>query len=172
VTSDIIIRPLTPEDDVEHLTDLLHRAYAPLAEAGMRFLAFDQTVEETRQRVRNGRCLVAEREGVIVGTILLVYPPGSVKHPILGRPDVMEFGQFAVAPLLQRRGIGAQLVASVEAIARLEHAARLVLVTAEPALALRNYYQNLGFHIIAFAEWPGTNCFKVVMEKALDGAGG
>ena len=58
-----MIRELAPLDDVELLTEMLHRAYAPLAALGLRYSATHQSPEVTRRRLDKGYSLVAEVEG-------------------------------------------------------------------------------------------------------------
>jgi hypothetical protein len=47
-------RYLSPTDDLDELTSMLHEAYAPLASAGMRFVASYQDSSVTRQRTERG----------------------------------------------------------------------------------------------------------------------
>jgi hypothetical protein len=46
------IRPLAARDSLDGITDLLHRAYAPLAASGMNFTAATQTGGDTQTRRR------------------------------------------------------------------------------------------------------------------------
>lgn len=57
------LRLITAGDDLSALTALLHRAYAPLAAAGMRFVASHQSPDRTRRRIALGECWVAEASG-------------------------------------------------------------------------------------------------------------
>jgi hypothetical protein len=57
--SPIRYRFLRSTDDVEAVTEMLHAAYAPLAEAGMRFFASRQSADVTRQRIERGETIVA-----------------------------------------------------------------------------------------------------------------
>ena len=49
------------------LTNLLHRAYRPLADAGMKYFATHQTEEQTKERIQDGKCYVALLDRQIVG---------------------------------------------------------------------------------------------------------
>ncbi len=163
----VTIRELRDEDDLDALTELLHRAYAPLAAAGMRFLASHQSVEVSRHRIERGTCLVAVHNGTIVGTVVYS-PPGSLDgSPFLARPDVAEFGQFAVEPSLQRTGIGAELMRKVEEMGRRDGAAWMSLNTSENAHHLIAYYQRKGYRFIEHVQWRDVNYRSVVMAKAL-----
>jgi hypothetical protein len=82
LSSSFRIRLYTSDwDDLEAITDLLHRAYAPLKEQGMWFVAWVQDVNATRQRLEYGFPFVAvdgETEATI-GTITL-YAPYPKQH--------------------------------------------------------------------------------------------
>ncbi|HEV8689983.1 MAG TPA: GNAT family N-acetyltransferase, partial [Ideonella sp.] len=64
--TDIDIRPLAARDSLDALTQLLHRAYAPLAAAGMNFSAAAQSADDTAQRAAEGQCFVATCDGQLV----------------------------------------------------------------------------------------------------------
>src|SRR5947208_171911 len=100
----LMLRLLTPTDDLVGLTDMLHRAYGELAARGMRFLASHQDVATTARRAGKGECLLAEMDGQVVGTILFRRPGSSGRGtPWYARADVATAGQFAVEPVWQRR---------------------------------------------------------------------
>jgi predicted N-acetyltransferase YhbS len=162
------IRRLAADDNVENLTALLHRAYATLGARGWNYTAVDQTVEVTRKRLAEGTCLVADRDGRIVGTIM--YNPPQISYggsPWLCRADVAHLGQFRVEPSLQRSGIGARLMAAVEELARADGACEIALDTAEPALHLIDWYARCGYRFIEHAQWRGKRYRSVIMSKAL-----
>ncbi len=94
------IRPLQPTDSVERITEILHLAYAGLADLGFKYFATHQSPEQTRSRLQNGEPFVALLSGEIVGTVTLYT---STLHdnqaPLLyQQPDVGYFGQFGVLP--------------------------------------------------------------------------
>ena len=68
------IRLLAARDSTAALTQLLHRAYEPLARQGLNFTAATQPVETTQQRAAEGQCFVAESRGRIVGTVTVCGP--------------------------------------------------------------------------------------------------
>ena len=166
------IRLLRPSDDLVLLTDLLHRAYRPLAERGLRYLATHQDVDTTRRRCGRGDCFIAELGGRIVGTITLTYhnPAQSNGTPWYERPDVAHFMQFAVEPSLQRQGIGSELVDAVERRAAERGMTEVALDTAEPAADLIAFYERRGYRFIEHAQWSVTNDRSVVMSKSLRAA--
>jgi hypothetical protein len=67
----ITYRYIRPCDDIEAITELLHQAYAPLADKGMRFVASHQDAATTRRRMARGETIAAEDQGVIVGVVTL-----------------------------------------------------------------------------------------------------
>ncbi len=164
---DLVIRQLTEADSLEDLTELLHRAYRVLADQGLRFLATHQTVDVTRDRIRDGICFVGEHGGAIVGTITY-YPPGYGKgSAFLERCDVAHMGQMGVAPEYRGCGVATRLIEQAEAQARLDGAVEMALDTAEPAVQLIAWYQRLGYRIVERIKWDVTNYASVVMSKKL-----
>jgi predicted N-acetyltransferase YhbS len=168
VTNDTLtIRPLEPGDSIPALTQLLHRAYAPLAAQGLRYMATHQSDDVTRQRVASGNCFVAVESGTVIGTIL--YRPAAKTRgtPWYDRPDVASIGQFAVEPGLQSKGLGLRLMTLAEAQCRADGTPELALDTAEPATHLVSWYNRLGYRFIEHAQWSHTNYRSVIMSKTL-----
>ena len=174
------IRRIEANDSIADLTALLHRAYAPLAAAGMRFLASHQDEAMTRERVANGECYVAvlaggkkgggdgeSAAGRIVGTVVFIPPWVPDKCAYYSRPEVAWFQQFAVEPEFQRRGVGARLMDVVEARAAQTGAAEIALDTSERATRLIAYYRRRGYEIVDYAQWDVTNYRSVIMRKCL-----
>lgn len=168
------IRLLAARDSTAALTQLLHRAYEPLARQGLNFTAATQSVETTQQRAAEGQCFVAECRGRIVGTVTVSGPydpavaPWSADVAAFRDRDTAHFHQFAVDPDRQHQGIGRRLVAACERWARERGYKRMALDTAEPAAELRALYHRLGYVEVAQVQWQGKQYRSVVMEKALD----
>lgn len=115
----IVIRPMGPDDSIDELTTLLHRSYAGLGNMGLNYTAVDQSTETTRERLSLGFAFVAiDPQDRLVGTVVFYRPQRSTGSPWLERPEVANFGQLAVDPALQRRGIGSRLMDLVEEQAR------------------------------------------------------
>ena len=164
------LRPLAEDDSISELTQLLHRAYRPLAERGMRYVASWQDDQITRRRIARGECYLAFAGERLAGTILFSDAARTDGCPWYDRPDVASFQQFAVEPELQRRGIGAKLVELTERRAVETGAAELGLDTSEHAAHLIDWYGRLGYRFVEYADWPATNYRSVVMSKALSRA--
>ena len=161
------LRPLAPSDSLDALTALLHDAYAGLARLGFFYAAYDQPVEETARRCRTGEPWVAELGSRVVGTV--VFRPAAETRgcPWYNRPEVASFGQFAVAPALQRSGIGSRLLDLCEERARVTGARELALDTAEGASHLIDWYSRCGYSLREFAKWPSRAYRSVILSKRL-----
>jgi GNAT superfamily N-acetyltransferase len=162
----IKLRPIGRDDNLDLLTALLHRAYAPLGAQGWNYTAVDQSVEVTQRRLQRARGFVAfEPAGRIVGTIAF-YPPGARRgSPWLARSDVAMIGQFAVDPPFQSQGIGSQMMDAMENEAWAAGAAELALDTAEPAKMLITWYGRRGYRFIEYAQWEGKRYRSVILSK-------
>jgi GNAT superfamily N-acetyltransferase len=160
-----IIRFDPQAHSVSDLTAFLHRAYAPLAEQGLRYVATWQDDTVTRKRISGGECYAAFQEGLPVATVVFRDPANTRGCPWYDRPDVAMFGQFAVAPELQGRGLGSELLALCERRASETGAAELACDTAEPAANLIRYYCNRGFRVVETAQWETTNYRSVILSK-------
>jgi len=173
------IRPLEPSDSLEELTALLHRAYAPLAERGLRYLATHQDVDTTRKRAQRGDCFVAVTvPGDAIVATIVVYPPASeldhgnrsgARGPkSYAQPGVATFGQYGVEPAWKGRGLGRALHAHAEMHARSLGAHAIACDTAEPATDLIAMYERWGYSIVERMRWEVTNYDSVVLSKRLD----
>ena len=168
------VRSLAARDSLDAITALLHRAYAPLAEAGLNFSAASQTVGTTHRRAAEGQCLVAEAAGQIVGTVTVCGPyeaetaPWAAKVPWFREADTAHFHQLAVEPGHQQQGIGRRLLAACESWAREHGYRRMALDTAEPAAALRAMYARLGYVDVGQVQWEDRHYRSVIMQKSLD----
>lgn len=163
----ITIRSWTPVEDTLQITRMLHEAYAPLARLGFRYLATHQEDAITRQRLLQGWSFLAVSGDEIVGTITLRRAdPQSLCHWYQS-PEVFIFGQFAVAPRMQSRGIGKRLLEHVENHARSEGATELALDTAQGARHLIQWYQRLGYRNVGSVSWPETNYTSLILSKML-----
>lgn len=163
----ISVRPYRSSDSIAEITELLHRAYAPLLAAGMRFVASYQDDATTLERIQGGACFVAEEEGRIVGTVTVYNGDANDSCEYYRRPDVMYFGQFGVDPAVQGGGIGRLLLKAAEDYAQANGAAELALDTSERATDLIALYSRWGFEIVGTVDWNVTNYVSVLMAKKL-----
>lgn len=168
IPDDVHIRRLSGEDSIDELTDLLHRAYAGLAERGLRYVATYQDAATTRKRVERGECFVGVRDGRLVATITYYDPARTGGCPWYDRPDVAVFKQLCVDPALRRRGIAAGLMDLVEGRAASDGAAEIACDTAIDATDLVEMYRRRGYRTVEQVDWrPATNYVSVVLSKPL-----
>ncbi|MEO6394609.1 MAG: GNAT family N-acetyltransferase [Devosia sp.] len=165
--ADATIRLIGPDDSIADLTEFLHRAYAQLAAQGLLYTATWQTDDVTRTRIARGECYLARLGGTLCGTIIFKSASQTSGNPWYDKGDVASFGQFAVDPGLQRKGLGRTLIALAEHRALETGAHEIALDTAEPATHLIALYAKLGYRFIEYAQWGTTNYRSVIMSKTL-----
>lgn len=161
------IRPITPADDIVALTAMLHRAYAPLAARGLRFLATHQSPEVTAQRLSTGHPLAAELDGRFVGTIRICPPRTDSEIATYRDPHTYMFGQFGVEPAYGGRGVGRALHEAGLVHALSQGARFMSLDTAEPATDLIATYERWGYSIVERTQWKDVNYPSVIMRRCL-----
>jgi len=154
-------------DDVAAMTDLLHRAYAPLAAAGMHYVASHQSADVTVQRMAKGDTVVAVITDHVIGTVTLARASETSGSPFYDRIDVAHFGQFAVDPEHQRSGIGSTLLTLVETLAEERGVRELGLDTSEHASGLIRLYSAKGYRFVEFSRWSTVNYRSVIMAKTI-----
>lgn len=162
---DLFVRPLSPSDDLQQITDLIRQAYAPHAARGLRYWGTHQTVEDTATRFGSGQGYVVEAGGEVVGTITVRPPqPGS---PLALYRDTWSIVQFAVSPRHKGAGIG-KLLHEAALDHALRHGAELMAIdTAAPAEALIAMYRAWGYRPVGEHSWSHTNYVSVVMTRSL-----
>lgn len=174
------VRLLERGDSIRELTRLLHRAYRPQVEMGLRPLAGRQTEKVTRGRTSTGENYLAIAtepftganstrfdKGRILGTILFEEIETADFPPHFLRDEVAHFSLFGVDPDCQSIGIGAALLKRVEERAKENGARELALSMAEPDRNLYDYYLRRGFRFVEHWQWPYTNYRSAILSKAL-----
>lgn len=168
------IRLFKSSDSIAELTSLLNRAYKPLADRGMNFVASHQTEEQTSRHPVMGECFIAVSDravsdgSVIAGTIFIYSKKIPLNGPELyNDPDVLLWGKFAVEPSLQKTGIGKKLMNFIENLAVERGKKYLALDTSERAQDLIDYYTRNGYKFVCYHKWDVVNYRSVVMKKEL-----
>ena len=165
------VREFQDSDPITEITTLLHRAYKPLADAGLKYVASYQDDERTLKRIKTGKCFVAIDQGRIIGTIVFY----TSKHNRIDCPalyyenGVGHFGQFAVEPEFQKQGLGTMLMSIIERYALSLGHHTISFDTSAKALTLIKYYEKRGYEFAAYHQWADTNYRSVVMKKTLSG---
>lgn len=174
----IEIRPLGAVDSIAELTRLLHRAYRPQVEMGLRPLAGRQDEATTLARTSSGENYLAlAREpiaapngarldaGRILGTILFQEVESAAFPEHFLKPGVSHFSLFAVDPDCQGMGVGAALLNHVERRAASLRFDELALSMAEPDAALHAFYLRRGYRFVQHWQWPYTNYRSLILSK-------
>jgi predicted N-acetyltransferase YhbS len=162
------IRALRGDDDLHAVTALIHAAYAPHAARGLRFWGTHQTVDDTAKRFAAGEGLVAELDGLPVGTVTLRRP--QPESPVAAYRDSLAWslGQFAVAPSHKGRGIGRALHTFALQRATSLGARTMLVDTAMPASDLIEMYRRWGYEACGECDWrPLTNYLSLLMRRSL-----
>lgn len=150
------------------LTEILHRAYAPLLQQGLRYWASHQPPEVTLSRLQEGEGYLLFLGEKLIGTVSL--NEGARKKEkcdYYSRPGVYYFSQFAIDPAYQGMNYGKEAIAFLEKRARELGASELALDTSEKAADLIRRYSKLGFKIVSETRWADVNYRSVILSKKL-----
>jgi ribosomal protein S18 acetylase RimI-like enzyme len=176
VQTDLIIRPVQADDDLDAITAVIRSAYAELSAMGFRYWATHQSAADTADRFAKGCGFVALRPSSsndsirarIVGTITVNHPDPDNQSAIYRDPTTYGIGQFAVDPAEQGRGLGRRLHDHALDYIQERGGRRAALDTAEGAHHLIALYEGWGYRIVENVDWrPFTNYLSVVMVKEL-----
>lgn len=159
--------PVAHGASVSELTAILHAAYRPLAQQGMRYTASHQPVDVTLRRLSKGEAYLAFFQGRLIGTVTLVGAKPESRSLWYRTPGVYSFHQFAISPELQGKGVGSRMLDLIESRASELGAAELELDTSEGAEHPIALYRKRGYRFIEHVQWNGVNYRSVIMSKAL-----
>lgn len=146
MTTELLIRPAGPEDDLP-LGELLVRAFV---EAYARKLPEVVVTERRKAELRDGaakravaRVWVAEAAGAVVGTVAL-WPPGAA-HSEAWIPGAADLRHLAVDGAWAGRGVAGRLLDTAEAEARALGATAICLHVRRGATGVRRVYEARGY---------------------------
>lgn len=161
------IRRFNSTDSLEDVTQLLHRAFAPMAMLGANCQCVDQPSSTTRERMARGDCLVAVADRRIVGTLTMEAcdPASPVAH--YRTPGTASLHQFAVDPAYQGAGVGRALLKVATLWARTRQFGAIALDTPALALDVRAFYAHQGFRLVQVARLAGRGYDSAVMSKTI-----
>ncbi len=152
-------------DLVPYLTRRLHEAYKPLADRGFRYSATHQPPETTKRRMESGETYLAYWDGQLAGLITLIPSSPDSRCEYYRREGLYHFGQFAVWPEFQGKGIASRLLLHMEERTKALGGRELALDTAEGAVELIAMYKRRGFKPVSTTQWDSTNYISVVLAK-------
>jgi GNAT superfamily N-acetyltransferase len=161
------IRRFNSTDSIDEVTQMLHRAFAPMAALGANCQCVDQSSSTTRARMERGDCLVAVADRRIVGTLTLEAcdPSSAVAH--YRKPGVASLHQFAVDPLYQGAGVGRSMLKVASVWAHMRQFGELALDTPALAIDVRAYYVHQGFRWVGAMRLTGRGYDSVLMSKSI-----
>jgi ribosomal protein S18 acetylase RimI-like enzyme len=143
----VIIREALP-GELAAVGDLRAAAYAA---GGFLSTAYAPQLRALGSR-GDGIVLVAgDPGGALTGTIMVVLPPTAGE--IIESPDEAEIRALAVAPGIQRGGVGAALVTAALRQAAAAGARRVVLSTLPEMHAAHRLYERAGFRRLPGRDW-------------------
>lgn len=168
-TERVEFRVISSSDSIEELTQLLNKSYKVLADMGLNYVAATQDCSITLRRIESAhKCFIGIYNGRIISTISLYSPKPSDNSNWYNKEFVAKVGQFAVAPELQKYGIGSKMMDIAEAEARnIQNVKEIALDTAETAHHLIDFYRKRGYRYIETIRWDMTNYHSVVLSKLL-----
>lgn len=154
----------------EEITKVLNEAYEELLQKNLKYAATRQNTEKTRDRIKGGTCLIAEKNGKIVGTVtyhIREKRPGA-KWYIDGK--YVTFSQLGILPEYRKDNIliymGKYLMRTVF---RDKELSCVLLDTSEEAEHLVKQYVAFGMQIVDYISWRGTNYYSYVFRKEVNG---
>ncbi|WP_345651771.1 GNAT family N-acetyltransferase [Streptomyces siamensis] len=168
-SASVQVRRFLKGDSVEHLTLLLHRAYADHAAVGRVFFASYQTPQDTQHRLSRGECWVAMSGKTLLGTVTVSAPhttPAGYPAPA----GAGSFWQLAVDPSQRGTGLGHRLLTLAETRIAALGSTRVVIDTSSQATELVDWYRRRGYTRIGTWQWNVTNYDSVVLMKNLSTA--
>jgi GNAT superfamily N-acetyltransferase len=158
------------EDDATAVVSVLTRAAEHLTRAfGKGRWSWKVTERGMLQSIRSSRVLVARQRGRIVATLTLTTrrPWAIPTGPFTPVERPLYMVGVAVAPGIQRLGIGRSLLAHAEGVARAWPAHAIRLDTFDAPAGAAPFYERCGYREVARGSYRGVP--HVYFEKLLAG---
>jgi ribosomal protein S18 acetylase RimI-like enzyme len=145
----VLVRPARPADlpDVGRIAVEAYHAAGQL-EPGS---PYRETLADADARYREATILVAELNGVVVGSVT-VCQHGSPFHEI-ARADELEFRFLSVDPSKWGRGIAQALVDACDRLARDQQCSRLAICVRDNNVGAAAMYEGMGFERDEQRDW-------------------
>lgn len=151
-------------EDAEEILDVSLRAYKPIKDLNIKFIAATADLDIVQKNVRRNATYVLEKDSKIIGTVTVRYPWADPDH-LSPYPFIW---WFAIDPEYKRQGLGSILLEWVEKnILRDQVKAPAVyLATALRHPWLVSIYERRGYKIYEEKEYEGDKI--VFLRKVLD----
>ena len=156
----------------EELTELLHASYKEHLDAGRKYMAAVQTVEDTERRLDGRLCAVAYNEenklvACITGKVYLKGP--NDKRKWYEDDNILHIEQMAVHPDYRDTNILTKMVIKSMKLDFVKSADSWMTDTSVEATNLVNAYVKMGFQIVDMVSWESTNYYSYVFRKPVKG---
>jgi GNAT superfamily N-acetyltransferase len=161
-SSTLLIRPAT-ESDYPHIARITVDSYLHAGHFENPDHEYLQFVQQVAARHAAAEILVAERDGVVIGSVTLVRE--GTEYADIARSGELEFRMLVVDPVVQRSGAGRALLNAVIDRARdIEGVHTVSLTTGGHWAAARALYETDGFVHAPERDWfvPDTEIVLVV----------
>ena len=125
-------------------------------------------VQEVADRAGKATIWVAEREGLVVGSVTLAV--AGEPFADIALDDELEFRMLVVDPAVQRSGAGKAMVEAILEYARtLEGIKAVALTTGQTWESAHGLYRKTGFSRVPERDWlvPGTDIKLLVYRRDL-----
>lgn len=132
-------------DEYDAIRDLTLAAYGQFATVMPHWEMYRQALLTTLDQARSAERIVAERNGTIVGSVLLYPATANVYEETDTNSDVPEVRLLAVAPEARGQGVGGALLDECERRARAAGATALGLHTEDLMAAAVSMYTHRGY---------------------------
>ncbi|NOX24189.1 MAG: GNAT family N-acetyltransferase [Actinobacteria bacterium] len=155
------------ESEFDEIGELTVRAYANLPNLELRD-DYRGVLMNVARRAQSNRVLVAEDEGVLVGTVTFVSDPTS-EEAEFDDPDAAGIRMLAVDVAYQGRGIGRALTEACVMAARTAGRQRVILFTLDAMVVAQSLYRSLGFVRDTRRDWepvPDVSLIGYAIELA------
>ncbi|NUT72913.1 GNAT family N-acetyltransferase [Pseudarthrobacter sp. C4D7] len=125
-------------------------------------------IMDVAERAEQATIWVAERDGVVVGSVTLALP--GEPYADIALQDELEFRMLVVDPAVQRSGAGKAMVEAILSYATTLPGIRAVaLTTGQTWESAHGLYRNTGFQRVPERDWlvPGTDIKLLVYRRDL-----
>lgn len=160
--SDLVVRR-AEASDLEAAGEVTVAAYAEFTEGpDDRYVAL---LRDAARRDREAELWVAERSGVVVGTVTIALPGSPWRE--IGADDEGEFRMLAVSPDARRQGVGEALMGLVTDRFRSLGFRGIVLSSLAQMTSAHRVYERHGFRRAPERDWspvPGVDLIAFVTE--------
>lgn len=148
----LIVRPITPAD-YDAVARVTADAYLGAGYFASAENPYVQKIMRVGERAAVAAIIVAERDGVVIGSATLAVNGDAWADIAL--PDELEFRLLVVDPAVQRSGAGAAMVNAILERARATAGISAVsLTTGDDWHGAHALYRKLGFTRVPERDWP------------------